>query len=134
MNDSPSIVEQLRCLTHDLLWISEIDAPFEVVEWQGQNCPLNQEQVLLFTQHSTDTPIKSMDVDQFFEAAVAEQDWFGDEEKVTAEQYRELVSTLKQNLRELKVYQVGEVTIDIYIVGEIDSKTIICLATKAVET
>lgn len=133
-NDPSFLIQQLHHLTQDLLWTSETDAPFEIMEWQEQTCDVTPADLLLLTQHPTDTPIESVNIDDFFAGAVDEQDWFGDEEKIMAEHYRELLATLKQNLHQLRVYRVGDVAIDIYIVGKTDCGTLVGLATKVVET
>lgn len=114
--------------------MSETDAPFEIVHWQNQFNQLTNEQLLKLTGHSDDTSVEIIKVDNFFSAATAEQDWFGEEEKATAKRYQEMVVALKQHLNQLKVYRVGAINIDIYIVGETESGEIIGLATEAVET
>ncbi|MEX0270469.1 nuclease A inhibitor family protein [Leptolyngbyaceae cyanobacterium UHCC 1019] len=135
MNDKTSnLIAALQALTQDLLWMSETDAPFEIIQWQNQSVQLTNEQLLKLTGHSLKTPIEILDLDNFFSAATIEQDWFGDEEKATAKRYQELASVLKQHLNQLKVYRVGAINIDIYIVGETESGEIIGLATEAVET
>ncbi|MBD1843518.1 nuclease A inhibitor family protein [Cyanobacteria bacterium FACHB-63] len=75
-----------------------------------------------------------MDLDRFFEPVVTEQDWFGDEEKETAARYRSLLSALKQNLSEIRVYRIGAVEIDVYIVGLTEAKKVVGIATQIVET
>lgn len=136
MNDKTSqLISVLQAATAGLLWIGEIDAPLEVICWQEEKARnLTNERLLELTHHSSETPIEILDLDDFFSAATAEQDWFGDEEKAIAKRYQELVVVLKQRLNQLKVYQVGEVNIDIYIVGETESREIVGLATKAMET
>ncbi len=135
MDDKTSkLIAVLQTLTQDLLWISETDAPFEIIQWQNQSNQLTNEQFLKLTGHSLETPIEILDLDDFFSAATEEQDWFGDEEKAIAKRYQELVVVLKQRLNQLKVYQVGEVNIDIYIVGETKLGEMVGLATKALET
>ena len=135
MNDATSnLIASLQALTQDLLWISETDAPFEIIQWQNQSNQLTNEQLLKLTGHSVDISVEVIEVDDFFSAAIAEQDWFGDEEKAIAKRYQELIFLLKQHLNQLKVYCIGEINIDIYIVGETESGEIVGLATKAVET
>ena len=135
MNDATSnLIASLQALTQDLLWISETDAPFEIIQWQNQSNQLTNEQLLKLTGHSVDISVEVIEVDDFFSAAIAEQDWFRDEEKAIAKRYQELIFLLKQHLNQLKVYCIGEINIDIYIVGETESGEIVGLATKAVET
>ena len=86
------------------------------------------------TDHSEDTIVKPVDFDSFFEVVTQPQDWYGDEEIETMKQYQQLVATLKQTLTHLKVYQVGAIELDIYIVGQTPNKNLAGLSTKAIET
>jgi hypothetical protein len=78
--------------------------------------------------------VKVLAVDDFFAGATEDQDWFGDEERAIAARYRELVALLKQHLSDLTVYQVGEVTLDVYVVGRTPEGELLGLATQASET
>ena len=48
--------------------------------------------------------------------------------------YQQLVATLKQHLTHLKVYRLGEIQLDIYIVGQAPNSHLAGVTTKAVET
>jgi hypothetical protein len=128
------LIATLQALTQDLLWMSETDAPFEIVHWQDQSVQLTNEQFLKLTGHSVDTSVEVIKLDDFFSTVTVEQDWFGDEETAIANHYQKLVLVLNQHLSQLRVYQVGEINIDIYILGETESGETVGLATKAVET
>ncbi|MGA7936029.1 MAG: nuclease A inhibitor family protein [Kovacikia sp.] len=115
--------------------MSEIDAPFVVMQWSHQGAPtLNAETILQLTNHPPTAPVKVLAVDDFFAAATEEQEWFGEEEKATAARYRELVALLKQYLNDLTVYQVGDVSLDLYVVGHTPEGELFALATQASET
>jgi hypothetical protein len=124
----------LQKLVENLLWMSETDAQLHVFCWENGAAIQSKEQLLKQTKHPAIDPVEEVDLDQFFEPAITEQDWFGDEEKETAARYRSLLSALKQNLSDIKVYRVGEVEIDVYIVGLTEAKNIIGIATQVVET
>jgi len=129
------ILALLQAATADLLWLSEIEAPFEVKHWSPQTAlTLTAETLLQLTNHPPTAPVKVLAVDDFFAAVTEEQDWFGEEEKAIAARYRELVALLKQHLSDLTVYQVGEVTLDLYIVGRTPEGELVGLATQASET
>ncbi len=124
----------LQTATTDLLWLSEIDAPFTVVEWQTPTADLSAETLLQLINQPTTTPVKVLAVDRFFAGATEDEDWFGEEERAIAARYRELVALLKQHLSNLTVYQVGEVNLDLYIIGQTPEGTLMGLATQASET
>jgi hypothetical protein len=50
------------------------------------------------------------------------------------QRFQNLVSVLKQNLSQLQVYRVGNIEIDVYIVGVTDGGGLAGLSTKLVET
>jgi hypothetical protein len=114
--------------------MSETDASLHVFCWENGAAFQSKEQLLKQTKHPATTLVEEVDLDQFFEPAITEQDWFGDEEKETAARYRSLLSALKQYLTDIKVYRVGEVEIDVYIVGQTKTDRIVGIATQVVET
>jgi hypothetical protein len=129
------LVDTLQQASQGLLWMSESEAPLEVIAWQDHTTDLLENQTLLnLTQHSEDTPIATVDFEEFFQYPTQIQDWFGEEETASAQQYQQLAEILKTHLQNLKVYRVGEVTIEIYILGRTENGNIVGLVTKAVET
>lgn len=136
MDKQPAtLIATLQAAIADLLWLSEIDAPFEVLHWSPQpDTALTAAQVLQLTHQPPHVPVQVLAVDDFFAGATEEQDWFEAEEKAIAARYRELVALLKQHLNHMMVYQVGEVSLDLYILGKAATGDIVGLATKAVET
>ena len=64
----------------------------------------------------------------------AEDRRHGADEKKTVQRYKDLLQTLKDNLSGAKVYKVGDVNRDIYIVGKIPAGDWAGGQTKAVET
>ncbi len=73
-------------------------------------------------------------VDEFFAIATQEEDWHDQEEREMVQRFQNLVSVLKQNLSQLQVYRVGNIEIDVYIVGVTDGGGLAGLSTKLVET
>ena len=135
--DTPTaqLISTLQSATQDLLWMSEIDAAFTVVHWQKQvSADLSEAEVLQLTDHSPTTPVSVVELEIFFSAATQEQAWFGEEEKAIAQQYRALVILLQQSLMNLKVYRIGETTLDLYILGQTKTDGLVGLMTQAVET
>ncbi|WP_181357328.1 nuclease A inhibitor family protein [Stenomitos frigidus] len=132
---SADLLTQLQAATAGLLWLSEMDAPFQVKHWSyPADTPLTTEALLQLTKQPPNALVKALAVDDFFAGATEDQDWFGEEEKAIAARYRELVALLKQHLSDLTVYQVGEVTLDIYVVGRTPEGELVGLATQASET
>ena len=128
-----SIATQLSSAAQGLLFLSETNAPFEVINWQTQG-ELTPAILLQLTEHPPDAPVELRTVDEFFEVATAEEDWHDEDERETVQRFQNLVSILKQNLSQLQVYRVGDRSIDAYIVGVTPSGEWAGLATKLVET
>ena len=128
-----SIATQLQQASNGLLFLSETDAPFEVIHWPAQG-ELPLPKLLQLTGHSPDAPVELRTVDDFFAIATVEEDWHDQDERETVQRFHNLVSILKQNLSQLQVYRVGSIDIDAYIVGVTDGGEWAGLSTKLVET
>ena len=127
-----SIQDLLTEASEDLYWVSEADYPFEVIVWDEGN--LSEQKLLERLGYPADFPVKTIDIDEFFQAAIQEQDWQDEIEKAEVRQYQILVETLKAHLTDLRVYKLGETEFDIYILGKTPSGENAGLLTKAVET
>lgn len=126
-----TLTDRLAELTDDLLWMSESDYPWQVVCW---NIPsITPDRLLESIDRPSDTPVEVVSVDRFFAPALTERSWHGEAERQTIARYRELVEFLNNNLDNLKVYRLGEVELDVYVLGTAGDRTI-GIATKAVET
>jgi hypothetical protein len=117
-----------------LLFTSESDEPFEVFEWKNGTGSLTEERLLEFAGKPKDSPVKSVPLDMFFADLTKEQDWHADDEKTAVEQYRNLLSVLKDRLSDVKVFRVGEVEVAIYVVGQAKDGGWVGVKTTAVET
>ncbi|MHC0068142.1 nuclease A inhibitor family protein [Nostoc sp. UIC 10890] len=127
------IIDQLRTAANGLLIMSESEYPFEVFLWEDIT-PATPQKVIQQTNHSQDTPIKIVGIDDFFQVSTTPEDWHGEEEKATVNKFQALVQTLKENLSNLQVYRLGKIEIDVYVIGQTPSGDSIGLSTKVVET
>jgi len=127
------IIDKLKNASDGLLWLSESDYPFEPVLWASVE-DLTNDKLLEKLGKSPDTLVEVRDIDRFFAWAIAEEDWHDEEEKAEVEKYCQLVEVLKTNLTDLKVYRVGEIEIDVYIVGKTPDGNLAGLSTMVVET
>jgi hypothetical protein len=132
-NQASELLNILQEATDGLLWMSESDYPFEVVYWQARSSITPQE-LLELTHHPPDTSIETVDLDAFFENATQLQDWHGELERETVQRYQHLGETLKTHLSNLQVYRVGNIHLDIYIIGKTTANELAGIATQAVET
>lgn len=128
------ITAQLKQASEGLLFLSESDAPFEVVHWKADDQPLTPAKLLKLTGHSPNAPVQVVSIDEFFAIATQQEDWHDEEERETVQRFQGLVSVLKQNLSQLQVYRVGDRSIDAYIVGLTPAGDWVGLSTQVVET
>ena len=127
------IIDQLKAATHGLLFTSESEYPFEVFLWEAI-APVTPEKVVQQTGHPQDTPVEVVEVENFFRVATTEEEWHTEEEKETVKRYQSLVKKLRIYLSDIKVYRLGHVEIDVYIVGQTPDGKLAGLSTHVVET
>jgi hypothetical protein len=74
------------------------------------------------------------DVTRFFRPALEIKDWFGPEETERAERFKALVALLRKNLTSLRVYKVGETTVEAFVLGRTADGDLAGVRTTVVET
>lgn len=131
MPTAESLVLQLQSVCQDLLWSSEADYPLTAVCWDA---PLSPPQLLAHIGRPADTPVETESLEQFFASAIAARDWHDAAEAERVNRYRQLVSLLQANLAEPRVYRVGTVEIEVYILGRTEDGKTVGLSTQVVET
>jgi hypothetical protein len=128
-----SMSSKLKSLTEGLSYQSESDYPVEpYARDAGKGAPTAEE--FAEGREGDDAAVRELDFDSFFGNYTDEQEWWGDEERAVARKFQALVEFLKANLKDIKVYRVGDVEADIYIVGKTESGDFAGVKTKVVET
>ena len=130
--DKPeTLAERIGKVSEGLFYISETDA--EILPFVGEMTEaVNAETIL--KQTKSDPPVEERDFKDFFKRLTELQEWFGAEEIENANKFAKLRDMLQKNLRDIKVFKVGRIEIDIYVVG-LDAQNILTgIQTKAVET
>ena len=134
--ESDELVSILKTAVEGLYYISETDAPFEAFVWIADE-PIENvsvESVLKFAGEKPDAKIAEKTLDEFFKHPTEMQDWFGEEEKAQVEKYLKLKDLLAAKLKNPKVFKIGEVQINVYVVGTDEKGNLAGVKTKAVET
>jgi hypothetical protein len=130
-----TIIEKLTQASTGLLMTSESDYPFETFVWSCQaKEALTTEKLLQLTNHPKDLPVETVELDYFFRNAAQEKEWHDEPQKENVKKFQSFVETLKANLNDIKVYRVGTIAIDVYIVGKTDGGDLAGVSTKVVET
>jgi hypothetical protein len=131
---SSPLLTQFQTAIEGLTFPSETDYPFEVFLWQGEEAPTIKN-LLEQTEHSQDSPVETVELQEFFRPVMAEHDWHDEEERAIVQQFRDLVELIEKTLSQVSVYQVGSIEVDAYIVGyDATSGDWLILFTKLVET
>jgi hypothetical protein len=129
--DGEDLTEAIAKAADGLLFPSESDAPVRPVSL-GKADP--RESVLKAKDYPAGTKVRTGKADAFFGPAIREKDWFGPEERERAARFRDLLALLRENLTGLRVYKVGDVTVDAYVLGKTESGEVAGVATQVVET
>ncbi|WP_445638489.1 Nuclease [Nostoc sp. DSM 114161] len=124
----------LKQSSADLLMMSESEYPFEVVFWTGPVDSLTTQKLLQLTNHPQDSQVEEVGLDYFFRNCAYEKEWHDEQQKQNVKKFQTLVQTLKNNLNAIKVYRIGTINIDVYILGKTSSGDLAGLSTKVVET
>lgn len=128
-----SLTDRIKTASEGLYYISETDA--EILPFTGSKAEsVTKEEILRQTNSQTDTNVEEREFSEIFARLTKMQDWFGDEEKATAEKFSVLKNLLEKNLRDLKVFKIGSIDIAIYFVGLDAENNLTGIQTKAVET
>ena len=126
------LINQLNQASQGLLWLSESDYPFKTLCWE--NVDEINAKLLQVTDSTPETKIAVRELDSFFKRVIEKKDWYKDEKLAECRRYQALVNLLKTHLIDIKVYRVGEIEIDVYIIGKTKSGNLVGLSTKVVET
>jgi len=129
------ITEKLKQASDGLLMMSESEYPFEVFLWSNQaQEPLTNQKLLELTGHPPETSVETVDLDYLFRNCAVEKEWHDDIQKQDVQKFQSLVTKLKDNLTDIKVYRLGTIDIDVYIVGKTPSGDLAGIFTKVIET
>lgn len=128
-----ALSDRLKSLTEGLSYQSESDYAVEPYAREaGKGAPSAEE--FAKGREGEDAAVRELDFDSFFGNYTDEQDWWGEEERAVAAKFQALVKFLKENLKDIKVYRVGGVEADVYVVGKTSSGNFAGVKTKVVET
>ncbi len=128
-----ALKRQIKEACKGLYFISETDA--EISPFFGKQAgTVTKEEILSQTESAINAPVEERSFAEFFARLTEIQDWFGDEEKATAQKFADLKDLLERNLRDLKVFKVGKIQLDVLAVGLDAENNLLGIKTKAVET
>lgn len=122
-------------LVKDLLYPSESDEP---IEWFSVNANVKDElsvsDIEFFLGYPPSVKSEEVPVENFWEPLLTVEEWYGDEERAQVETFQSVKQLLETNLKKVKAFRVGQIEIDLYLIGQLNEKEWGGLKTKLVET
>lgn len=133
VSNQDDLLEQIKNASEGLYYISETDA--EITPFIGSVAEsVSKEEVLRQTKNALTTTIEERSFAEIFKRLTKIQDWYGEEETATVSKYAVLKELLEKNLKDLKVFKIGTIELDVYFVGLNAEGVLMGIKTKAVET
>lgn len=113
-----------------LLMMSESDYPFTYFTTEAS--AIDDQLLLSLAEQPAGAPIEKTDIDKLLRNMTSTAS--GSVNQRTAEQFTNLSNQLKEELTELAVYRIGEISIEVLIIGFTKEGTIAGMRTKLIET
>ena len=127
------LITQLESASKDLVWSSETEYPLEVFYWYKNNS-FDEHTLLELLNYPAETKVAIREFSSFFNSVTKLQPWHNEAEQLEVKQYRAIANLIAENLTDVRVYLLGEVEIDVYILGQTKHQAIAGLTTKIVAT
>ncbi|GHA79936.1 nuclease A inhibitor family protein [Pontibacter akesuensis] len=130
-----SLLRELRQLSEGLWYVSETDAPLEVVQYPAQGeKELTHAQLADWAGKPAGATVEKAELPYFFRNMTKESEGATEEERRDAQRFQELQRFLEQHLQHVQVYRVGQRSITAFILGEAPAGNLVGLKTELVET
>ncbi|WP_460680757.1 nuclease A inhibitor family protein [Mucilaginibacter koreensis] len=125
-----TIQTKLENAASGLLMMSESDEPFTYVSAPATT--INEQLALSLAGKPAGTPVETITLDYLLRNMTNPAS--GSVSPATAQKFSQLAAALKQELAGLTVYRVGEVQIDVFILGKANDGSIAGMRTRLIET
>ncbi len=130
---SKELMERLEQVCEGLIYISEIDANIE--PFVGSKADIvTSDTALKYAGKDAAAPIEERDFEEFFKRLTTVREWHRDVEIEKAKKFQVLYELLKEDLRQIKVFRVGRIRLDIFVIGLDKYGSVVGVKTQAVET
>jgi hypothetical protein len=118
----------LQSLTKGLLFISESEYP-----WQTLYLGEDKAQALKRLPFDV-AQARPIEVEHLLRNHTKDESWYSEEELATAEKYRQFLTLLKEEVKNVSAYKFGEIEVHIYIIAQLPNGEWIAMRTISVET
>lgn len=118
------VLKELKAAAKGLLFPSETDAPLEAFAWPGADGPPDEKVVRANANVGADAPVEQLTIAELTRGIPDE----------SRRDFLPLFAVFAHHLSGVTVFKVGEVNIDVYIVGRTTDGQYAGVKTHAVET
>lgn len=125
-----SLQSNLENAASGLQMMSESEYPFDY--FSTEDTVIDEALALKITQQPQGTPVTTTTLDDLLKNMTDPNR--GSVNPQQAEQYKQMAAALKDSLQNLTVYRVGEVQVDVLIIGLTAEGTVAGMRTKLIET
>jgi len=132
MNEQ-EIIDELKRATDGLLMMSESDYPFDIVHIDGKTSLTHQDLRNLVGKDIND-PVSLTEVENFFRTSTSEAAWKNESQIATARRFQKIVRLFQEELKETRVYKIGNIDITVLILGKSPQGNWLGLSTRVIET
>jgi hypothetical protein len=132
--DSRAARAVLERVTRDLLYMSESDEPVEVIQPGKPGRSFGAGDACLAACRPPSWPVRVLRLEEFFEEPARSYDWHGASERATVSRYRRLRRLFQGGLKDARAFRLGELKVDLVVVGRSADDCWIGIKTRAVET
>lgn len=125
--DIQQIKKELQELTRGLLYYSESEYPFAILDW-------DKDQSGILAVHPPGVPFEEIRSADFFEKVIRNMNQGDDEMKKVGARYRKLYDFIQSNFESCSIWRSGKIEISIYIVCCSRDGDCLALKTTSIET
>jgi hypothetical protein len=115
--NNEQVIEMLTRAASGLLYMSESDYPFEIIQLEGPT-ELTPDFIRSVSGEAEDSPVQEIEVEKFLSSG----------------RYQGLLLVLRRQLSNLKAYKVGRINMPVYVVGRTREGSWLGVSTRVVET
>ena len=130
-----SLKEEIISLSSDLMYPSESDEKMEYFEMEvSTDEKLSLANFRMYNGIRPEIEMEEMAYEKFFAPLIKTEDWFGDDEKKWVDDSQKLKQLLSEKLKDVQIYKVGKIEIDVYLFGKSEECKWEGIKTKLIET
>jgi hypothetical protein len=133
INSGINLRSRIEKACEGLTYMSETDS--DVTPIFGKKVSrLTSEEILSAIGVSANTDVEIASAKEFFTRLTSHKEWFTEKQKKNADGFGALKNILEEELDDLKVYRVGKIQIEIYVLGVDKDKKVAGVRMNAIET